>query len=195
MDIGIFGGTFDPPHLGHLMVAQDVREALSLDRVLFIPARRSPFKTDGGSASAEHRLAMVEAAIEGDPTFEASRLELDRPEPSYTIDTVQQLREAYPGSRLTVLMGVDQWRSFRDWKDPRELARVARIAVFARNGEAPEDYPDRAVVPTVVAVRRLDLSSTEVRERVGRGESLRYLVPRGVREIIANEQLYAAGRV
>ena len=190
MDIGVFGGTFDPPHLGHLLVAQDVREALSLDRVTFVPARRSPFKSEGDSAPAEARLAMVEAAIANDPAFTASRLELDRPEPSWTVDTLRQLRELHPDARLTLLMGVDQWRSFREWKDPLEIGRMARIAVFARNGEAPEDYPDRAVVPTVVKVRRLDLSSTELRARIGRGESIRYLVPAAVRSVIDENELY-----
>ena len=193
MDLGVFGGTFDPPHLGHLLVAQDVREALSLDRVIFVPARRSPFKDDAGTEPAEHRLRMVEAAVEGDPSFSVSRLELDRPEPSWTVDTVRELRTLHPGARITLLMGVDQWRHFREWKDPLEIARLARIAVFARNGETPEDYPDRAVVPTVVKVRRLDLSSTELRARLGRGESIRYLVPDAVRSLIEHENWYGSG--
>lgn len=194
MNLGVFGGTFDPPHLGHLMVAQDVREALGLDRVIFVPALQSPFKRDAGNAPAELRLAMVQAAIAGDPNLGALRIELDRPAPSWTVDTLRSLHERYPGARLTLLMGVDQWRSFAEWKDPREIGRLARIAVFARNGEAPGDFPDRAVVPTVVAVRRLDLSSTELRERLRSGESIRYLVPESVRELIRAKGLYAPGR-
>ena len=171
-------------------MAQSVREALSLDRVVFVPARRSPFKDEGGSAPAETRLEMVEAAIEGDPAFAASRIELDRPEPSWTVDTLRQLSELHPDARLTLLMGVDQWRSFGDWKEPLEIARLARLAVFARDGDAPEIDSELDVVPTVVPVRRLDLSSTELRARVGRGDSIRYLVPAAVQSVIQVKKLY-----
>ncbi len=177
------------------MVAQDVRESLSLDRVIFVPARRSPFKSEGGSASAEHRLAMVERAIDGDPDFEVSRLELDRPEPSWTIDTLRALLSQHPKAQLTLIMGVDQWRSFSDWKDPLEIAGMARIAVFARDGEEPGGYPGGEVVPISVGVRRLDLSSTELRERLGSGDSIRYLVPDSVRGYIRAHRLYGVDEV
>lgn len=172
------------------MVAQDVRESLSLDRVIFVPARRSPFKSEGGSAPAEARLAMVTAAIDGDPDFEVSRLELDRPEPSWTVDTLRALRLEHPEARFTLMMGVDQWRSFSDWKDPLEIAAMARIAVFARDGEQPGEFPGAKVVPDVVGVRRLDLSSTELRERLRAGDSIRYLVPESVRACIRANRLY-----
>lgn len=177
------------------MVAQDVRESLGLDRVIFVPARRSPFKADGGSAPAENRLEMVRAAIEGDSDFEVSRLELDRPEPSWTVDTLRSLQEQNPEARLTLMMGVDQWRSFSDWKDPLEIASMARIAVFARDGEEPGAFPGAEVVPTVVGVRRLDLSSSELRERLRTGDSIRYLVPESVRAYIRANRLYGSDGV
>lgn len=177
------------------MVAQDVRESLSLDRVIFVPARRSPFKSEGGSAPAEDRLAMVEAAVDGDPDFEVSRLELDRPEPSWTVDTLRALLARHPKARLTLIMGVDQWRSFSDWKDPLEIAGLARIAVFARDGEDPGEFPGGQVVPISVAVRRLDLSSTELRKRLGTGDSIRYLVPESVRTYIRDHRLYGVDEV
>lgn len=192
MDVGVFGGTFDPPHVGHLVAARDAMEHLGLDRVLFVPAHRSPFKDSGTTSSTGLRLEMVTRAVEADPGFEVSRIEVDRDPPSYTVDTLRRLGEAEPGVRWTLLLGVDQWRSFGAWKAPTEIARLARVAVLAREGQDPAAVDPGVDVPWVaVPVTRLDVSSSELRERVRRGRSLRHLVPDAVREFIESKELYA----
>lgn len=193
MHVGVFGGTFDPPHVGHLVVARDALEALSLDRVLFVPAHRSPFKAGDGGTPAETRLEMVERAVADDPGFEVSRIEVDRPAPSYTVDTLRSLAEREPGVRWTLLLGADQWASFGDWKEPREIARLARIAVLTREGRDPAEVDPGVDVPwTSVPVTRLDVSSTELRERVASGRTVRHRVSEAVRAFIESKELYAS---
>lgn len=189
MEVGVFGGSFDPPHIGHLAVAQDVAEVLALDRMLFIPARRSPFKVEDPVTPAELRATMVEAALVGHPRFHVSRIEMGRPPPSFTVDTLEALTQQLPEARLTLVMGTDQWRAFAEWRDPTGILERARVAVMAREGEDPDrvgpDLPHRAL-----HVRRMDVSSTEIRERVRSGRSIRYLVPEAVRRIIHRHELY-----
>lgn len=192
MRVGIFGGTFDPPHLGHLVVAQDAAEALRLDRLFWVPARRSPFKTEGAATAAEVRVRLVEHAIRGHDVFQLWSGELDRPEPSYTVDTVDTFRASYPGAELFLLLGTDQWRSFHRWKDPDRIADVATVCVLDREVDGPgtaeaEDGREAARLPT----RRMDISSTEIRERVRRGRSIRFLVTDAVRREIEESGLYA----
>jgi nicotinate-nucleotide adenylyltransferase len=189
--IGVLGGTFDPPHVGHLAVARDAAEALGLTRVLLVVAARPPHKSALPLSPAEVRLAMVEAAVRGDPLLEASDLELRRAGPSYTVDTLRQLRAAHPGARLFLLLGVDQWRALGGWKEPREIAGLATLAVMAREGQHPGDAdPGIGVSYQSVQVRRLDVSSTELRARVRVGRPIRDLVPDPVRNIIEREGLY-----
>jgi nicotinate-nucleotide adenylyltransferase len=189
--LGVLGGTFDPPHLGHLIAARDAAEALGLDKVLLVLAPRPPLKSRVSTA-AELRLQMLEAALADDPVLEASDLEMQREGPSFTIDTLTELGRLYPGAELVLLIGVDQWRQLASWKDPVGIARLARVAVMARSGESPASVdPGVPVVSEAVPVTRIDISATAVRARVLQGKSIRHLVPEGVRRIIEREALYA----
>lgn len=188
MRLGVYGGAFDPPHLGHLVAASDAATALALDRVVWVPAAVHPFKRGRVGAEAALRLEMVQAAIAGDPRFAADGLELERAGPSYTVDTLRALHARHPGAELYFLTGADNLRELHLWREPDEVARLARLVVLARGGEGvPADarYPAQCV-----AVTRVDLSSTEVRRRVQDGESIRYLVPDAVRALIERHGLY-----
>lgn len=186
MKIGVFGGTFDPVHLGHLIAASEVHSALGLDRLLWIPAAVPPHKRGRVRTSAAARLAMVRAAVRDDPRFEVDDLELRRPGPSYTVDTLRALGERFAGSALFLILGVDVLRDLHSWHQPDQIARLARLVVLARAGEsAPIEYDVR-----VVEGPRIDISATDIRQRVAERRSIRYLVPDGVREIIEREGLY-----
>lgn len=188
MKLGVYGGAFDPPHLGHLVAASDAATALGLDRVIWVPAAVHPFKRGTVGASPSLRLEMVRAAIAGDPRFDADGLELEREGPSYTVDTLRALHDRHPGAELYFLTGAENLRELHLWREPDEVARLARLVVLSRGGEGvPPDarYPARAV-----AVTRVDLSSTEVRRRVKAGETIRYLVPDAVRDLVERHGLY-----
>jgi nicotinate-nucleotide adenylyltransferase len=177
--------------VGHLIVAQDTLERLGLDRIRFVPARVSPFKVEeAGATPPELRMEMVEAAIAGHPAFEASRVELERAGPSYTVETLRELRRAHPGMRLTLLLGGDQWSAFRRWREPDAILELARVAVFGRSGADLEPLEGLRLPHCTVPVTRIDLSSTAIRERVRRGRSIRYLVPEPVRLLIEANGLY-----
>jgi nicotinate-nucleotide adenylyltransferase len=191
--IGIFGGTFDPPHVGHVTVARDVADALALDRVLWIPARVSPHKLRRTVSTPPVRLAMVRAAAAEDPRFRVSELELERSGPSYTVDTLRELRARWPEAELFLILGADQLRAFASWRAPGEILRLATPVLMDRDGEdaaalAP-DLPgmERAVH---VPVTRVDVSATRVREAVAAGEDVSGMVPAGVRAVIEGEGLY-----
>ena len=194
MEIGVFGGSFDPPHLGHLNVARDAREALGLDRVLLVPARRSPFKTPEETPTpGELRVRLCEAAVDGEEGLAVWPGELERPAPSYTVDTLDALKGE--GRRLTLLIGEDQWARFHEWHRPRRILELARVAVLGRGGY---DGPDRPGGPgpwpcARVSVRRIEISSTEIRRRVREGRSVRFLVPEAVRSLIEQHSLYGSG--
>jgi nicotinate-nucleotide adenylyltransferase len=145
MNVGIFGGTFDPPHAGHLIVAQDALLALDLDRILFVPAARPPHKLHVELTAADLRTAMLRLAIEGDVRFDIDTVELERPGASYTADTLEVLAARQPGNRWTLLVGADQYREFDSWRDPDRIRRLARVAVLMRGGTqgASDDKPDR----------------------------------------------------
>lgn len=194
MEIGVFGGSFDPPHLGHLAVAQDAQEALGLDLILFVPARVSPFKTEESGTDPDIRLRMVETALAGHPGFRVWDGELRRDPPSFTVDTLAALNAEYGQASLTLLMGEDQWASFPDWRAPERILDLARVAVLDREGhEDSGGDPEEGEWPSVrVAVRRMDISSTEIRERVREGRSIRFLVPESVRKQILSHNLYGA---
>jgi nicotinate-nucleotide adenylyltransferase len=189
--IGIFGGTFDPPHTGHLVAAEDARIRLGLDAVRLVPARVSPFKLGEEQTPAEERVRMVRAAVEGNPHLQVGLHEMERAPPSYTVDTLMELTAAEPETDWTLLLGADQWASFGAWKDPEEIARLARIAVLTREGQDPAAMDPGVDVPwEAVPVTRIDISSSLVRERLGRGEGIRYLVPEAVRTLIEAKELY-----
>jgi nicotinate-nucleotide adenylyltransferase len=171
MRLGVFGGTFDPVHVGHLAIANAALESVPLDRVLFVLARRSPLKERGPVAGEADRLRMLELAVAGEPHFAVSRIELDREGPSYTVDTLERLSGT---DELFLILGSDAIADFPRWKDPDRIAKLATLVVALRPG-APDRIGD---APTVVFdAPRLDISSRELRARAARGLSLRYLVP------------------
>lgn len=171
MRLGVFGGTFDPPHVGHLIVASDAFDVLRLDRLLFIPSAQPPHKS-GVHATPEQRLALTRAAIADDDRFEVDALELQRTGASYTADTLRILRNRYPDAELFLLVGADAAREMHTWHQPEVVADLARVAVMSREGD-DEDFGD-GLMP--VRVTRIDVSSTDIRERVRDGRSIRYFV-------------------
>jgi len=190
--LGLFGGTFDPPHTGHLIVAQDAALALGLDRVLFVPASLPPHKQHRTITPAASRMRMLTLALGDDARFGVDPLELEREGPSYTVDTLRELRRRLPGD-WTLLLGADQYAEFATWREPEELLRLATVGVLDRAGTLPHWVPSRMrgegdVVR--VAVTRVDISSTAIRERVAAGVSIRYLVPAEVEAFIAERGLY-----
>jgi len=191
MNLGIFGGTFNPPHVGHLITAERVGDALGLDSILFIPSFISPHKQEGEERTAEHRLAMTRLAAAENPRFAVSDIEIQRPEPSYTIETVRSLRHERPEDHLFLIIGMDNFLTFHLWKEPKELLRSAALVVMNR-----PLYPKRVneVLGTenvqFVDVPGIDVSSSEIRRRVHQGESIRYLVPQSVEAYIHQHALY-----
>jgi nicotinate-nucleotide adenylyltransferase len=200
VNIGLFGGTFDPPHAGHLIVAQDAALALGLDRILFIPAAQPPHKRAAAVTAAAVRVRMLELAVAEDGRFGIDRLELERGGASYTVDTLRALHGAHPGVQLTLLMGADQYAEFPTWREPDEIRRLARLAVLMRGGATgPEAEASGSWRPSLsemaggvlsVAVTRIDISSTAVRRRVAEGLPIRYLVPPAVERFIFENRLY-----
>ena len=185
MKVALFGGTFDPIHHGHLLLARDALEQLGLDRLLFIPAAQSPHKLAREPAPAEARLEMVRAAIEREPRFEVDDRELHRAGPSFSIDTVEAWRERLPGAELIYLIGSDNVRELHTWRRIGELRQLAQFVVFGRDSLSAADAPTFPVLH-----RRIDISATEIRDRVARGASIRYFVPEAVRAIILARGLY-----
>lgn len=195
--VGVMGGTFDPIHVGHLAVAEEAREALGLDRVVFVPAGQPPHKPVGAVAPVEHRLAMVELAIADNAAFELSRVEVDRVGPSYTVDTVEGLARSDPGARLHVILSVETFLELPSWHEPERLFAAARLAVVPREGYPAPDpawlaatFPGREDRVDFLEGPRLGLSSTALRGRVLAGRSIRYLVPTAVEAYIRDNQLY-----
>ncbi|MDZ7631031.1 MAG: nicotinate (nicotinamide) nucleotide adenylyltransferase [Gemmatimonadaceae bacterium] len=189
MRIGLFGGSFDPPHLGHWLAAVDAFEALQLDRLDFIPAQRQPLKPSGHAATATQRLAMLEAMVAGDPRFSVNPVELQRGGLSFTVDTATAYRAAGPDDALYLLLGADAAAGLASWKDPERLLGLVQLVVLTRGAEpfAPAGPgADALILPT----RRVDVSSTEVRRRAGEGRSLRGFVLDAVAEFIRGAALY-----
>lgn len=191
--IGILGGTFDPPHIGHLIVATEVRAALALDRVLFVPAAAPPHKQGQDVAAQDVRLGMLRAALEDEPAFEVSELELERGGASYSVDTLRTLRGAEPDAELFFIIGADQYAEFATWREPEEIASLARLVVIPRGCTGPEDVTPGIDVPhEVVQTTRIAVASSEIRRRVREGEAWKHLVPAAVAEIIEGRGLYGA---
>jgi nicotinate-nucleotide adenylyltransferase len=178
----VFGGSFDPVHNGHLAIAMAALESIPLDRVLFVPARRSPLKDETPAASEADRLAMLELATREEPRFAVSRIELDRPSPSYTVDTLEALAGE---GRLFLILGGDAARDLSRWRDPERVRKLAALVVARRPGS---DYDDRAAI--VLDAPLMDVSARELRARAARGRSLRYLVPDAVWRYIEERKLY-----
>ena len=191
MKLGIFGGTFDPVHHGHLIVAEYVRETVGLDRVVFIPTMISPHKAETPISAAVHRLAMLREGVKPNPFFYVSDMEIERGGVSFTVDTLRLLGEAHAGDELFLLIGADNLRDFRTWKEPGEIVKRARIIVMNRPGfAAPGD--DLSLPKDVIQclVPSIDISATEIRRRVQKGLTIRYLVPLSVSRYIDRQRLY-----
>jgi len=184
---GILGGSFDPVHHGHLIAADRAAEALGLDRVLFVPCGTQPLKPAGPVAAADHRRAMLALALAGHPRFALDPLELERPGPSYTVDTLRALRARDPGERLVLIVGADAAAELPRWRAVDEVARLAEVAVLTRPG-APE--VSSAFVTRFVATPAIEISAREIRARCLAGKSIRYLVPDAVAEYIDRNGLY-----
>ena len=181
--IAIYGGTFDPVHHAHLILARQAIETLGLDKVILVPAATSPLKKAAPVASGEVRLAMLRAGIKGEPEFEVNECELLRPPPSFTIDTVEEIRRSECDASIYCLIGEDNIEHLPRWHRFAELERMVRFVVLDRSGKQPSHSYQ-------LIHRRIDISATEIRRRVAENESIRYLVPDSVQEIIHHEQLY-----
>ena len=199
--LGIMGGTFDPIHLGHLAAADEAREVLGLERILFVPAGIPPHKADEGVTAPEHRLAMVGAAIADNSAFEVSRIDIDRPGPSFTVDTVELVAEAELAAGrtpdLTFILSSETLRELPTWHEPERLLDRCRLAVVPRAGYPTPDrawlsehFPGREERVVSLGGARLEISSSAIRDRVARGRSIRYLVPSVVAAYIAQNRLY-----
>jgi nicotinate-nucleotide adenylyltransferase len=183
--VGIYGGSFDPVHHAHVLLARDAVEQLQLDKLYLVPAARSPHKEDRIPAPAEVRYQMVCAAIEGEQKLLPSRIELDRPPPSYAIDTVLAFLEREgPGTEIFYLIGQDNLPALHTWHRYEELEKLVTFVILARPGCGP--LPEGRFT----LGRRLDLSATEIRNRIAKGLSVRYLVPDAVDVLIRRHQLY-----
>lgn len=191
--LGIFGGTFDPIHTGHLIIAEDVWERFSLQKLIFVPARTPPHKDDPTIASPHHRCSMISLAIKGNTHFEVSDVEIRRPGRSYTVDTLEAFRNIYPEpTELLFIMGLDQALEVQTWKDPERLFSLAEILVVPRPGYSATGLKEeiRGEVKLLEG-RSIDISSTEIRRRVGAGQSIRYLAPKEVEAYIHDNRLYS----
>ena len=194
MRLGLLGGTFDPIHIAHLWMAEHARDALSLDRVLLIPAERPPHKPDSPIPPFEVRYRMVELGIGESPGLVVSRIE-EGVEPSFTVETLERVARLHPGAELWLVIGGDSLRDLPTWREPEEIVRRARLAVLPRPVEGGAAFEELPPVPAGARVDwldgpRLDLSSTALRRRVQRGESIRFLVPEPVRAYIEASGLY-----
>lgn len=191
MRIAMFGGSFDPPHLGHLIFAEHACTELHLDRVLFVPAAHNPFKQSTQVDTLAHRLAMVDLALAGNPRFELEPVEAERGGTSYTVDTVRMLHARYPDAHLHILMGPDAYEEFELWKDPHDIVACATLGVGCRPGfprsVRKHPFAERAVFFDSPLI---DISSSDIRQRIARGRSVRYLLPEAVLQYIMQHHLY-----
>jgi len=187
--VGIFGGTFDPIHHGHLITAQSVREIRALDKIIFIPSFISPHKADVNSASPEHRMNMLKLAVEGIDFFEVSDYEIKKEGISYTIDTLKEFKKKY--DKLEFIIGYDNIFKFHTWKNPDEIMKITKILVLKRKSSLPPPHEDKYVKSALfVETRGIEISATDIREKVKQGMPIHYLVPEKVKEYIYSFNLY-----
>lgn len=195
--IGLLGGTFNPPHIGHLVMAADARDQLGLERVLLVPVHTPPHKEAAGDPGPQERAEMCRLATWGLPWLEVSTIEIDRGGPSYTVDTLREIHGSNPGDDLTFIVGGDMARSLPSWREPGAVLALARLAVAEREGVGRSDVLEALVPvggePAFFDMPRLDVSSSLIRRRVAEGRSIRYLVPDPVARRIAQSGAYRAG--
>jgi nicotinate-nucleotide adenylyltransferase len=187
MKIGILGGTFNPIHIGHLILAEEAREKLGLDKVIFMPTYLPPHKEALGIADAQARLAMVKLAIEGNSYFSVSDKEIKRDGRSYTIDTIRELKKEHPQDEIYFIIGSDLLKYLEDWKDLFEVARLVKFIAATRPGYPLEKIPSYI---NTLAIRAVDVSGFQIRERIKQSRSFRYLVPESVYQYITENKLY-----
>ncbi len=200
MRIGIFGGSFDPIHFGHLILAEQCREQANLDQVWFIPCSLGPHKKDGAHSTDRQRIEMVELALAGHTPFVLSKIEIERGGVSYTVDTLKQVRESNPDDELFLLMGDDSLESFDSWREPKTICELAIPLVVNRPGSGEVDLSvlEKYVDPSrfeifksaVIVSPQIQVSSSEIRKRVGEAKSIRYLTPRPVEKYIETQKLF-----
>ena len=194
--LGVFGGTFDPVHLGHLVLAECAREALSLEQVVWVPAGDPWRKSDRPVSAAKDRIELVRLAIKGNPAFELSTVETERAGPSYSAETLTALAAARSGAELFFLLGLDALEDLTHWHEPHKILELAKVAAASREGRRLDAYQLDAMLLGLGArtvwfdMPRLDISATELRERAAAGRSLRYLVPAAVEAYIGEHGLY-----
>ena len=189
----IFGGTFDPPHIGHLLIAQTVFESENFERLIFVPANISPAKKNGDSSPPEERSKMLEMSLTNNPNFEISDLEIKREGISYTIDTIKEVADKLKldKNNLFFLMGGDTLKGFHNWKNPEEIIKLCNIIVAIRPGFTPSDIPQWVLDNVRFAnIPRFEVSSTNIRRRWREGKTIRYMVPKEVWEYINEKELY-----
>ena len=191
MRIGVFGGTFDPPHVGHLLLAADASDALRLDRLIFVPAGSQPFKVDTPPlASGPDRLEMLRLAVSGDSKYAVDAAEINREGLSYTVDTLEHLAGQYAGSDLFFLLGQDAFAGFQQWRKPERILELSTLALMMRSGAAEVEELRKAKRLVVLSTRRVDVSSTEIRDRLRKKKSIRGFVPESVERFIEARGLY-----
>ena len=193
MRLGIFGGTFDPPHVGHLLAASDAFEHLALDQLVLVPAATQPLKAGRVTASAADRLAMVRLTAGTDPRLETDSVEVDREGLSYTVDTLAEFARRFPSAEMFLLVGADVLSTFRQWRHPQTILELATLAVLRRadsEGAVVEMDAELSRRAAFIPTRRIDVSSTEIRDRVRTGRSIHGFVTDAVAEYIGAHGLY-----
>jgi nicotinate-nucleotide adenylyltransferase len=191
--MGVFGGSFDPVHLGHLILAEHCREQARLDRVLFVLAPRPPHKLEQSISAYHHRREMLELAIAGYPVFQISDQERDRTGPSYTVDTLRELRQQQSDGEFYLLVGSDSLRDLPSWREPAQIAALATLLVVERP-DSPIAVDTSPFHAERVAMPLIQISSTDIRTRVQAGKSIRFMTPRAVECYIESHRLYARDR-
>jgi len=187
MKIGILGGTFNPIHLGHLILAEEIRQKIGLSKVIFVPANLPPHKDNGEIIPAHHRLNMLRLAIKGNANFSVSDTEIKRGNRSYTIDTIKEFKKVYHEYELCFIIGSDLIKYLNEWKDLKEIIALVRFIAVTRPGYPLENLPDYM---TTVEIRAVDISAFEIRQCIKQNVSFRYLVPEAVRNYIHKKRLY-----
>ncbi|MBL8116009.1 MAG: nicotinate-nucleotide adenylyltransferase [Anaerolineae bacterium] len=194
--IGILGGTFDPPHVGHLILAEYAADALDLTRVLFVPAADPPHKREEHKTPVEQRIRMLQLAVDGNPRFSISRVDADRPGPHYSVDMIRLIQAENPGDELYFLMGGDSLNNLPQWYQPDVLIKLCKLAVMARAGSTTLPDMHTTVLPElaerliILDTPMIEISSTQITERLALGKSVRYLVPDSVLAYIQSCHLY-----
>ncbi len=184
--IGIFGGSFDPPHIGHLIIAELARTTMRLDKVIFLPANRPPHKLNRIVTGGKHRFAMTSLAVRGNPAFTVSDFEVRKKGISYTVGTAEETQRRYPRAKLYLIVGADNYKGFHNWRKPQDILAMTELLVYPREKKTTR----RASRVHILDAPLISISSSQIRRRVKAGLSIRYLVPDLVHRYIHLHRLY-----